>query len=82
MSDFHQTGMIATLHRLNGENLGELEEKLSQISETRGITLVLPSLYSELLRSALKNIVKELQHVRYLREIVVSLGPATQDEFE
>jgi glucosyl-3-phosphoglycerate synthase len=82
MSDFHQTGKVATFHRLGQLNLEKMEEDLLEISRHRGITLVLPSLYSELERPALKNIVKELKKVSYIREIVVALGSATSAQFE
>lgn len=82
MSDFHQTGMVATFHRLGQFNLEKMEEKLLEISEHRGITLVLPSLYSELQGPALKNIVAELKQVKYIREIVVTLGSANAEDFK
>jgi glucosyl-3-phosphoglycerate synthase len=81
MSDFYQTGMVATLHRLGAPDIGKLEESLLEFSRMRGVTLVLPSLFSELAGSALAGIVKELAQVSYLREIVVTLGPATDEEF-
>ncbi len=81
MSDFYQTGMVATLHRLGSPDIGKLEESLLEFSRMRGVTLVLPSLFSELAGPALAGIVKELTQVRYLREIVVTLGPATDEEF-
>jgi glucosyl-3-phosphoglycerate synthase len=81
MSDFYQTGIVATLHRLGAPDIGKLEESLLEFSRMRGVTLVLPSLFSELAGSALAGIVKELAQVSYLREIVVTLGPATDEEF-
>jgi glucosyl-3-phosphoglycerate synthase len=81
MSDFHQTGLVATFHRLGQFNLEKMEEDLLEISRHRGITLVLPSLYSELEGTALKNIINELKGVKYIREVVVTLGPASEEEF-
>jgi glucosyl-3-phosphoglycerate synthase len=81
MSDFYQTGEVATFHRLGEFNLEHLENNLLEISQFRGITLVLPCLYEELSRPALAGIIEELQQVRYLREIVVSLGRATEEQF-
>ncbi len=81
MSDFYQTGMVATLHRLGEVNLERLEKKLLQYSQKMGVTLILPSLFSELQGEALKKILQELSQVEYLREVVVTLGPATEDEF-
>jgi glucosyl-3-phosphoglycerate synthase len=42
---------------------------------------VLPSLYTELERPALKNIVATLKHISYLNEIIVSLDRASALEF-
>jgi len=81
MSDFYQTGAVATFHRLGKSDLVSLESKLLEASTTRGVTLVLPSLFSEIKGEALKEILSELSKVEYIREIVVTLGPATQDEF-
>jgi len=48
MGDFYQGGEIATFHRLGKTDLPRMERELETISQVRGITLVLPSLYSEL----------------------------------
>ena len=81
MSDFHQTGLVATFHRLTGEHLDTLERSLEAIAGERGITLVLPCLFEEIGTAALDSIVRELRSVRYLREIVVTLGPAGRSSF-
>jgi glucosyl-3-phosphoglycerate synthase len=81
MSDFYQTGVVATLHRLGKVNIEKVEAELSWYSRERPIALVLPSLYSELQGEALKGIVRELKEVKYLGEIVVTLGPASDKEF-
>ncbi len=82
MSDFYQTGIVATLHRLGKDNLEEIESKLTRYARERPIALVLPSLYSELAGEALAGIVNHLKDVRYIKEIVVTLGPASDKEFE
>lgn len=81
MADFHQGGLITTLHRLGSPNVEQLERELEDSRMTKPIALVLPCLYSELQGEALPRIVEELQKVRYLREIVVALGRASADEF-
>jgi glucosyl-3-phosphoglycerate synthase len=81
MADFHQTGVITTLHRLGKRDLGQLETELEAFAIQMPIALVLPSLYSELNGPALKNILKELQSVKYLNEIIVALGRANREEF-
>lgn len=81
MSDFHQNGVVTVLHRLGRPNLEQLEAELERHAGSNPIALVLPSLYSELSRPALKGIVDTLQHVRYLNEIVISLDRASALEF-
>ncbi len=82
MSDFFQTGVVATFHRLGKPNHSKLEEELKWYAHERPIALVLPSLYSEIESEALKGIIRELKEVEYIREIVVTLGPATKKEFK
>ncbi len=82
MSDFYQTGVVATFHRLGKINLEKLESELSWYSQERPIALVLPSLYTELHGDALKRIIAELRNVKYIDQIVVTLGGATEDEFK
>ncbi|MBA3061232.1 MAG: glycosyl transferase, partial [Nitrospirae bacterium] len=82
MSDFYQTGIVATFHRLGKFNLEKIESELTWYAQERPIALVLPSLYSELEGEALKGIVRELKEVKYIKEIVVALGPATEEEFK
>lgn len=81
MSDFYQNGVVAVLHRLGQPNLEELEAELQRYATVNPIALVLPSLYAELERPALKGIVDILKEVRYLNEIVISLDKASALEF-
>jgi glucosyl-3-phosphoglycerate synthase len=81
MADFHQTGVVATFHRLGRVDLEKIEAELTWYTAERPIALVLPSLYSELEGDALKGILRELREVKYIREIVVTLGPASEKEF-
>lgn len=81
MSDFFQNGVVAVLHRLGSPNLAQLEADLRQHASANPIALVLPCLYSELSRPALKRIVTILQDVPYLNEIVISLDRASALEF-
>ena len=60
MSDFYQTGLVATLHQLGQINFGKIEEELSWRAVERPIVLVLPSLYSGLHGEALKGVVNKL----------------------
>lgn len=81
MSDFHQNGVVTVLHRLGRPNLEQLEAELQRYASTNPIALILPSLYSELQRPALRKIVDTLTEVRYVNEIVISLDRASALEF-
>jgi len=74
MADFHQSGVITTLHRLGTPGVERLERELLSYSRSRPIALVLPCLVSELRGDGLKGIVDILRGVRYLRQIVVSIS--------
>ena len=63
MADFHQTGVITSLHRLGEPDLGRLEAELLRYGQERPVALVLPSLYAEIHGPALKQIVEELSQV-------------------
>lgn len=82
MGDFHQSETIATLHNLNKNNLPQLEEELNEFTQTRPIALVLPCLYSELERQALRDILDKLKDVTYLNEIIITLGRADEEKFK
>jgi len=82
MADFHQTGVITTLHRLGRMDLARVEEALLSYSDAHPIALVLPCLFSELRGPAVKGIVEALQRVPYLSQVVLSLsGPADADQY-
>ncbi len=81
MSDFYQNGVVTVLHRLGESNLKRLEAELERHGKINPIALVLPSLYAELERPAIKHIVAVLSEVRYLNEIVISLDRASALEF-
>ena len=82
MTDFYQTGIITTLHKLGKPSIERLEAELRGFSKTRPIALVLPSLYSEFEGPAMPGIVKELAKVNYLKEIVLVLDKASEKEFQ
>lgn len=81
MSDFYQTGVVATLHRLGQRKVEEIEDELVRFSRRAPAALVLPALYSEFETPAMAGILKELPKVPYLKQIVLSLGNATAEQF-
>ncbi len=81
MTDFYQNGIITTLHNLNQRPLEDMEAELKIFSKARPMSLVLPSLYSELEGEALPNIVGHLSKVDYLSEIVIGLDLADREQY-
>ncbi|HSB33792.1 MAG TPA: glycosyl transferase, partial [Nitrospirota bacterium] len=81
MSDFYQTGIITTLHNLGKPSLERLEMELREQSRIRPVALVLPALRTEFDGKAMPVIVSELAKVRYLAQIVLVLGRATDKDF-
>ena len=82
MSDFFQNGQIATFHRLKRRDVRELEAELEAVSRQRPISLVLPYIPAELEGPGLPRIVDFLRHVKYLKNIVVTLGRSDAGDFE
>jgi len=87
MADFHQEGVITTLHSLyeafdREDYLKNLEKKLVDYSNHLNICLLLPCLYSELKSpQVLDPIINDISRVQYLDSIVVALGGANHDQF-
>ncbi|MFT4749576.1 MAG: glucosyl-3-phosphoglycerate synthase, partial [Pseudohongiellaceae bacterium] len=81
MGDFHQNGIITTLHNLGQRPVEHMENELNNFKAECPMGLVLPSLFSELEGPALSNIVQELTSVPYLNEIVVGLDRADEKQY-
>jgi len=81
MADFFQTGAIATLHRLGKQDVPRMERELRDFGQETGIALVLPCHIKELGSPALRQIMRELRHVNYLRQIVVGIDGANSREW-
>lgn len=81
MGDFHQAGSVATLHNLTRLPVEELERQLATFSSARKITLILPSLFSELEGPALSHIVDELSGASYINHIIIGLDRASAEQF-
>lgn len=81
MADFHQTGVVPTLHRLRLRSLESLEDDLRRFTKRQPIALVLPALYAEFEGEAMPRILDEISRVRYLNQVVLSLGLADREQF-
>jgi glucosyl-3-phosphoglycerate synthase len=82
MSDFHQSGVITTFHRLGRYDLEAIERTLVEYTEHRPIALVLPCLCTEMDGPGLKQILEHLKSVPYIRQVVVGLDGADRRQFE
>ncbi len=81
MADFHQNGVVATLHNLRERSIERMERELAIYAANRPVTLVIPSLYSELEAPALDHIVSEISQVPYISEVVIGLDQADREQF-
>ncbi|WP_299591813.1 glycosyl transferase [uncultured Microbulbifer sp.] len=81
MTDFFQNGDITTLHNLSNRSLEDMEADLIRFSKHRPMSLLLPSLYSELEGEALPKILDILAEVPYLSEIVIGLDRADESQY-
>jgi len=81
MSDFYQSGVVSTLHRLGKPNLDALEWELGEHAKHRPIALVLPTTFSDFQGEAFKRILGNLREVKYLEEIVVVMNRTDTMEF-
>ena len=82
MSDFFQNGEITTFHKLRHRDLEELEGELEQAARHRPISLVLPYIPIELKGAGLPRIAQELRKVNYLKNVIVTVGRATVEDFK
>jgi glucosyl-3-phosphoglycerate synthase len=74
MADFYQTGLLATFHRLGALNLERLERDLEEFNRHRPLALVLPTTPRELDSPAIRGILANIKEVKYLDEIVITMG--------
>jgi glucosyl-3-phosphoglycerate synthase len=81
MADFFQTGAIATLHRLGKQNVPALERQLQDFTQETRIALVLPCHVKELGTPALRQVMRELRNVTYLKQIIVGVDGANAREW-
>ena len=69
------------MHNFSSRKTEELEAELIEFSKFRPITLILPSLFSELKGQALPKIIEEISKVKYIQNIVIGLDRANENEF-
>ena len=81
MGDFHQNGKVATLHHFPTASAENMERILETYAQNRKITLILPSLFSELEQPALSNILDELSKAKFINQIVIGLDRADEEQY-
>ena len=82
MSDFHPSGVITTFHNLRTQSIEQQEQEIRRFAKKSPISLILPSLYSELKNDALVNIVNTLSEMDYIDHIIIGLDQANLKEFK
>ncbi|WP_331774933.1 glycosyl transferase [Sulfurospirillum sp. 1612] len=82
MSDFFQNGVITTLQNHGDRSLEDIENELMSFAKRHNMVLLLPALYSEFETPAMKKIIEELKHVKYLHKIILGLDRANESQFE
>lgn len=82
MADFFQNGIITTLQNVSDRDINDIERELEKFSQRRNMVLLLPALYSEFETPAMKTILEELKHVKYLYKIILGLDAATREQYE
>ena len=81
MGDFFQNGEITTIHRFDTTTIEKIEHGIEQYAYSRPIALVLPATPVELKGAALRGIVEQLKEVKYISQVVVTLGRFNESEF-
>ncbi|MEW6667184.1 MAG: glycosyl transferase [Thermodesulfobacteriota bacterium] len=85
MVDFHQNGILPTIHGLfehfdRSDYLARLENQLEEYGLRNPIGLVLPCHYSEIQNGAVMDrILDALRQIRYLHSVVIALGGADEE---
>ena len=72
---------MATLHRLGDSGVERLEEQLSLFVQDMPIALVLPCHINEVGTPALRKILRELEDVNYLQQVVVGIDGASPSDW-
>jgi len=81
MSDFHQSGPVTAIPRLQARPIEELESQIGKLTKRFPLALIIPMLPEEMDQPALARIVDELSQVRYLDTLLVSLNRATREDY-
>jgi len=81
VGDYFQNGPITTLHDFGMRTTEELDAQLVEWGKDQPMSLIIPSLFSELEGPALSHIVDQLTQVPWLDQIIIGLDQANEDQF-
>ena len=80
MPDFHQNGIVTTMHDLGTTDRDRLENLLAEATKDYKIGLVLPVTSSDMRAAPFREIIRQLQGATYIDTIAVVLGAAPGSE--
>lgn len=76
----YKQDLITTIHDL-GCDVDQLDDHLTEMSQSMPTAVLIPSLYEELERPALTQIRDQLTHCRFVNTVVISLFAKTPEEY-
>ena len=83
MPDFYQHSRLPTLHHLaEGDKGSGREEELARWAKTKPIALLLPALYAEFEKPALKGMLTQISSLPFISEVVVTVNRATAPQIK
>lgn len=78
MPDFHQSGLVTTMHDLGTTGGDSLEQVLNDVTQNYKIGLVLPVTASDMRAVPFREIIQQLGGATYIDTIAVVLGAAPE----
>lgn len=81
MSDFYQSGLVTTLHRLGEPKPEVLEQQLERFAQDQPVALILPALSSEFDKPAMEEMLAQLCRIRYVSQFVFTLAQTSPSQF-
>jgi len=80
MADFHYN-VVPTFSLLAGEDTSLMEQKILRASKKIPVGVLIPALFRDLSSDAMRNIIKVLAEIDYLKRVYIALDQASEDEY-
>lgn len=80
MADFHYN-VVPTFSLLAGEDTSLMEQKILRASKKVPVGVLIPALFRDLSSDAMRNIIKVLTEIDYLKRVYIALDQASEDEY-